>query len=148
MYKDTVTIFNRYESKMLGTFTWYPHILRNVDLNVDKGANIEKTGLASADKAKLHIKYHLRDGKKMIGDSEYLQPKEWDNQTNDSYSQTITFTEGEDFFLLGEYPETPINDDDYREGFYSYINSKRDDVFKITTVGMYSLIPHFEIGGA
>ena len=40
-----------------------------------------------------------------------------------------------------------INDEDYAEGFYSYMNRNYDGVFAVTNTAMYSLIPHFEIGG-
>ena len=35
MYKDTVTIFNRYVDSM-GNTMWFPHILTNVNFNSDK----------------------------------------------------------------------------------------------------------------
>lgn len=150
MYQNTVTIFNRYESQ--DKIFWYPHVLQGVDLIIDKGANIAKTGLESADTAKLHIKYHLVGGNKMVGRFSWLPPKEWDGQTNDMLSKTITFTEGEDFFWEGEYSENMIDDDEYQglkySGFYDYMNKRYDNVFLITTVGgPYTLIPHFEIGG-
>lgn len=143
MYNTTVTVFNRYKSKQLGT-TWYPHVLHGCYFNADKGANIAKTGLDNADTAKLHVQV---SGDK-IGKLKYLPPKEWDGQPNDMYMTTVTFSEGEDFFVLGEFDETPVNDADYNEGFYQYMNDQYDDVYKITTVGRYKLIPHFEIGGA
>ena len=143
MYNETVTIFNRYKSKQIG-ITWYPHVLHGCDFHSDKGANIEKTGLENADSAKLHVKY----SGDMIGNLRYFTPKEWDKQPNDMYREIITFSEGEDFFMLGEYDETPVNDGDYNEGFFQYMNDTYDDVYKITTVGKYQLIPHFEIGGA
>ena len=150
MYQNTVTIFNRYESQ--GQYIWYPHVIKNADLVIDKGANIVKTGLESADSAKLHIKYHILDGKKMVGRSLWLPSKEWDNQTNDKLLASITFTEGQDFFWEGEYSENAVNDVDYQtlkyNGFYDYMNQRYDNVFLITTVGgPYTLIPHFEIGG-
>ena len=143
MYNKTVTVFNRYKSKQLG-ITWYPHVLHGCYFNADKGANVEKTGLENADSAKLHVPY-LGD---MIGELKYLTPKEWDKQPNDEYMHTITFSEGEDFFALGEFPETAVNESDYPEGFFQYMNQNYDDVYKITTVGKYTVIPHFEIGGA
>ena len=148
MYNDTVTVFNLYRSKQLGTATWYPHVISGCYLNIDKGANIQKTGLENADTAKLHVSYHFRDGKKMVGELEYKEPKEWDAQTNDEYANTITFTDGEDFFVVGDFSGEPINDDDIRGGLFQYMNSNYDNVFRITTVGMYKTIPHFEIGGA
>ena len=151
MYDKTVTVFNKYEDQT-GEIYWYPHVLSGVDLIVDKAANIAKTGLDSADTAKLHIKYHIADGKKMVGNLPWLPPKEWEQQPNDELPKSITFDSG-DFFLEGEYDESPVLDSDYANrvdgGFYDYINKRRDNVFLITNVGgPYTLIPHFEIGGA
>ena len=144
MYDKTVTVFNKYEDQ-IGEIYWYPHVLSGVDLIVDKAANIAKTGLDSADTAKLHIKYHIADGKKIVGNLPWLPPKEWERQPNDELSESITFDSG-DFFMEGE-------DSDYTDrvngGFYDYINKRHDYVFLITNVGgPYTLIPHFEIGGA
>ncbi len=52
--------------------------------------------------------------------------------------------------MEGEYPETVIADEDYTSRtnkgfFYDYLNKKMDNVFLITSVGSYTLIPHFEI---
>lgn len=152
MYNDTVTIFCRYQSK-LGDM-WYPFVLHNVDVNTDKASIIAKYGTDASDNAQLHIKYQFRDGAKMIGDKKWLPPKEWDRQTNDQLSDTITFTGGEnfDFFWIGEWTgDIPIADDDpqwSRKGFFAEMNSRYDYVFAITSVGgPYSVIPHFEILG-
>lgn len=151
MYDKTVTVFNKYEDQT-GEIYWYPHVLSGVDLVVDKAANVAKTGLDSADAANLHVKYHISDGKKMVGTFPYFPPKEWEQQPNDELPKSITFDSG-DFFLEGEYDESPVLDSDYANrvggGFYDYINKRRDNVFLITNVGgPYTLIPHFEIGGA
>lgn len=148
MYTDTVTIFNKHKTAQ-GT-TWYPTVLHNVDVNTDKGANVAKTGLESADTAKLHVKYTLTDGTITISGKPYKGPKEWATQSDMGFPTSLTFTGGADFFVRGEYAETPISDADpaYKNGFYDYINKTRDDVYLITTVGgPYKLIPHFEIGG-
>lgn len=126
-------------------------MLSGVDLIIDKAANVAKTGLDSADTANLHVKYHTVDGTVMVGDKPYLPPKEWGKQPNDELEESITFASG-DFFMQGEYAETPILDSDYSDrvnsGFYNYMNKRHDYVFLITTVGgPYTLIPHFEIGG-
>lgn len=150
MYDKTVTVFNKYTDQNDNIY-WYPHVLSGVDLIVDKAANVAKTGLDSADTANLHVKYHIVDGTVMVADKPYLPPKEWEKQPNDDLSESITFASG-DFFMQGEYAETPILDSDYANrvdgGFYDYINKRHDYVFLITTVGgPYTLIPHFEIGG-
>lgn len=150
MYDKTVTVFNKYTDQT-GNIHWYPHVLHDVDLIIDKAANMAKTGLDSADTANLHVKYSLKDGKKMIGDKPYLPPEKWKEQPNDELANSITFASG-DFFVEGEYAEKSILDSDYANrvdgGFYDYLNKRRDYVFLITTVGgPYTLIPHFEIGG-
>lgn len=152
MYNDTVTLFNRYESRLGGT--WYPTILRGVNLLIDKAAIIAKYGPDSSDSAVLNVRYREVDGKKMVGDKIWLPPKEWDKQTNDSFAGSLTFTDGTefDFFMLGKWEggEDPVSDDDYQEGFYDYMNRSRDYVFAISSVGgpyHSSTIPHFEIMG-
>ena len=152
MYEKTVTIFNYYESATTGDAYWYPHVLSNVDLNTDRGAIIKKYGADTADNAQLHILYGTnQSGQKVIADRDsnaipWLPPKEWKNQTNDLLSETLTFSPEDDFFWEGEWDKGVVNDDDYRGGFYQYMNQSRDNVFKITSVGgPYSLIPHFEI---
>ena len=154
MHNAKITVFNRYYSKQLKAYTWYPHVLSGVYFNADKSANIAKTGLENADIAKLHVPYRIEDGRIFIGDLEYMTPKEWERQTNDSYATTVTFQEGQDFFILGGFAEEPIPDNDpifnqgTMTGLEDYMNRYFDDVYSITSVGKYTAIPHFEIGGA
>lgn len=148
MYTDTVTFFNKYVDEA-GDIYWYPHLLTNVDLNVDKAANVAKTGLDSADTANLHIKYRVIAGKRMIGNLLWLPPKEW--KTQGDLLKSITFAVG-DFFIAGEYTEEPVRNSEYENransGFYDYLNKHKDYVFLVTNVGgPYTIIPHFEIGG-
>lgn len=151
MYNKTVTVFNKYTDQT-GNIYWYPHVLFGVDLIIDKAANVAKTGLDSADTANLHVKYRIQDDKKIIGNFPWLPPREWERQTNDDLPKSITFDSG-DFFMEGEYAADPVKDSDYADrvngGFYDYMNKRYDYVFLITNVGgPYTLIPHFEIGGA
>lgn len=151
MYDKTVTVFNKYEDQT-GEIYWYPHVLSGVDLIADKAANVVKTGLDSADTAKLHVKYRIADDEKMIGKLRWIPPKEWEKQPNDDLPESITFDSG-DFFIEGEYSTDPVRDSDYayriNGGFYDYIKKRYDYAFLVTTVGgPYTLIPHFEIGGA
>ena len=148
LYSDTITLFNRYQSK-LGD-TWYPTVLHNVDLNVDKAAISAKYGENSADSAKLHIKYQRQGAGILVGGKPYLAPKEWDKQINDLLPATVTFTDGTDFdfFYTGDWgSEEPIADNDYTDGFYGYMNKNYDYVFAVSSVAMYTVIPHFEIMG-
>ena len=149
MYSETITLFNRYKSR-LGDM-WYPTVVKNANLLIDKAAIVAKYGSESNDNAILNVKYSVVDSVVMIADKPYFSPKEWENQTNDRLPDTLTFASGRDFdfFMLGEYPETtPILDDDYTDGFYNFVNDKYDYVFAITSVAKYSAIAHFEILGA
>lgn len=150
MYDKTVTVFNKYTDQT-GAIYWYPHVLSGVDLIIDKAANVVKTGLDSADTANLHIKYSVRDGKRMIGSLPWMPPLEWTQQEEDLLPKSITFSAG-DFFVEGEYSEKTVADKEYANridgGFYDYMNKRNDYVFLISNVGgPYTLIPHFEIGG-
>ncbi len=149
MYLDTITLFNKYESR-LGDM-WYPSVINGVNLNIDKAAIIAKYGAESKDAVVLNIRYVSLNDKKFIDGKLYLPPKEWENQTNDKLSESLTLASGNgaDFFLVGDYGVAgPIADDDYDNGFYDYMNKKYDHVFAITSVGEYTVIPHFEVLGA
>lgn len=148
MYKDTVTVFNRYVDSFKNTI-WHPHVLSRVNLIVDKAIIAEKYGEVSKDNAVLNVRYKKVNGVIIVGDKPYLPPKEWWNQTNDKLPETITFSNSGtnfDFFMLGDYGnEEPILDED--GDFYSEMQKRYDYVFAITSVAKYNVIPHFEITG-
>ena len=152
MYDKTVTVFNFYSSKTAGLSYWYPHILSCVDLITDHGAMLKKYGPDSTDNAALHIAYTPDGDKVTVQRSDgaavpWLPPKAWAAQVNDDLPGSITFGP-EDFFWQGEWTGGMVVDDDYRSGFCQYMNSNRDNVYKITSVGgPYTVIPHFEILG-
>ena len=148
MYSETITLFNRYHSR-LGDI-WYPHVLKNVDLNTDKASILAKYGAESKDSASLHVKYNLVDEKINIQGFPYLPPKTWAVQTSDKIAESITFNDDSnkfDFFILGEYESTePIEDDNYIEGFYNQMQKEKDFCYVITSVSSpYNVIKHFEI---
>lgn len=149
MYDKTITVFNKYVNQKDEVY-WYPTVVKGVQLIVDKSANIEKTGLDTADTATLHVMYKIADGKRVVSGKEHLEPKKWAKQINDTLGKTLTFASG-DFFMVGEYSEKMVSDEDYQSrsngGFYDHMNRNNDNVFLITNVGTYTLIPHFEIGG-
>ena len=136
-YNKTVTVYNRTVEELMEKETWYPTVLKNVRLLVTKGANVSKSGMGSADAARLHVKFELLPE----GTKEYLMPKAWQNSTEkESY---FTFTSGEDFFVEGD-----TSQEEQTEGFFAYMKEKYDNCFKITNVDTYELIPHLEVGGA
>ena len=150
MYTDTVTVFNKYEDQT--GISWYPRVISGCDLVTDRAANVAKTGLDTADTAKLHILYRTENGEKVINNNgaifKWLPPKKW--KTTEDKSGYITFQPG-DLILRGEYQEEVIQDSAYTSrvsnGFYEHLNKTEDDVYLITSVGgPYTVIKHFEIG--
>lgn len=147
MFTDVITVFNRYSSR--SGDMWYPTVIHGANLLIDKAAIKAKYGAESKDSAILNIDYQTVEGQIFVAGKPYLPPKEWERQTDDKFPESITFKSGEsfDFFMAGEYPEDPVADDDYTDGFYDHINASYDFVFSITSVAKYSAIPHFEIMG-
>lgn len=135
MYNDTVTIFNAYEDKKQAINRWYPTVLEGVELQINRGMTVTTDGNANDNTASLHIRNDL---------DKYLNPvafKKAEDRENH-------FTLGQkDFFVEGELDLIVIEEDDYPNGFFEYIKSEYDNVFKITTVERYKVIPHFEVGG-
>lgn len=150
MYSDTVTLFCRGHTD--SGDVWYPYILHDVDLNVDRGYIMKVYGADASDNASLHMRCagtgqsgHTIDGRS------YVLPKAWDDVAPEDKSGYITLQGGTNFgfFMVGDYgSEEPVSDDDYRMGFYQYMNSQHDGVYAITSVsGPFSLIPHLEVLG-
>lgn len=148
MYERNITLFNRYTSQT-GDL-WFPTVIKMVDLITDKASINARMGTDNQDSAKLHIRYIGTDGKVYVAGKEWLPAKEWAKKPNDEMVNYLTFKSGKDFdfFMAGEYPEDVVDDNDYSEGFYDYINSHYDEVYVISSASNpYSLIPHFEIMG-
>ena len=140
MYSETITLFNRYHSRT-GDI-WFPHVLHNVDLVVDKASVMQKYGAETTDKAILHVKY---DGDINIQGLTYLPSKEWYKLTNDELRSFITFNYDSnyfDFFILGDYGSMePITDRDFFEQM-----EEETECYAITSVSSpYRVIKHFEI---
>lgn len=149
MYKDTITLFNRKEGDEGDT--WYPTVLHNVHVNMDRAAIIAKYGAEASDNAVLHIRYRKDNEKIMVGEKQWLPPKTWEALLDQTGALTFTTGTRFDFFWFGDWEsEEPVNDSDYFSDtdFYTYMNRTHDYVFAVSSVGgPYSVIPHFEIMG-
>ena len=151
MYKDTVTLFNR-ERRSQGDI-WYPTILTDVNVNADRGAIVKVYGETSQDNAILNVHYYMSNGQRCVttpdGLKPWMQPKEW--QRSENKNESVTFTAGGafDFFWLGEWDGgSVIYDDNYGDmSFYDYMLANYDQVYATTSVGDFTVIPHFEITG-
>ena len=69
MFKDTITVFNRYIDS-LGTITWYPTVIYNVNVNIDKASIIAKYGAESRDSVVLNVPYKIIDRVKKVAEKE------------------------------------------------------------------------------
>ena len=133
----TVTLFNRSFNAETEEETYYPTLLEGVDLVETKGANVSKSGMNSADAAKLFV---------CIGDvnKTYMEPKAWDALTEDEKKNYITFHSTEDFFVKGEQAAVDLPETDA----YEWMRNNFDDVYKVTNIDKYEdILPHFEVGG-
>ena len=144
MYKDTVTLFCRKVGDRDTGDTWYPTILPNVNLMIDRASIVSRYGPESNDSAVLSVKY-IPDGKnKRVGKKLWKAPTEWENPETE-----ITFRSGNnfDFFWLGEWDGGAVSDRDYKGGFYQHMNQNHDFVFAVSSVSYLTMIPHFEVTG-
>ena len=144
MYKNTITLFNRYVSN--GAVKWKATVLRDVDLNADVGKMRQMYGENTTTTAKLHVKYTGAEDTPYIGTNVYKPPKAFAALA--SKDGAITFSSGDDFdfFVVGEETfVSDISDDDYTDGFYNAQNRQSDYCYAIQSVAKYSVIPHFEI---
>ena len=136
-YNKAVTVYNRTTEGLMEKETWYPTVLKDVRLLITKGENVSKSGMESADSAKLFIKTNNSS-------KEYKKPLEWQNLSAEDKAKAFTLTSGVDFFVEGDTSaEVPTESD-----FFSYMKEKYDNCFKVTNVDVFELIPHLEVGGA
>lgn len=133
MFKDIVTVFNYFNGK------WLPTVISGAELQYKSGINEKNSGVLSSDNALLFV--HIIGD--FIGDKKYLTPKAF-RKSYDT-GNCITFAEG-DFFVVGEFSQS-VNDEDYVDGYFSYMCEQCDYCYKITSVKRYKGIPHFEIRG-
>lgn len=133
----TVTLFNRSFNAETEEEIYYPTLIEGVDLVETKGANVSKSGMDSADAAKLFV--CIDDVNKT-----YMEPKAWDALTEDEKKNYITFHSTEDFFVKGNQTAVDLPETDA----YEWMRNNFDDVYKVTNIDKYEdILPHFEIGG-
>lgn len=136
-YNDTVTLFNRFYDPDTDETRYYPTLLENVNLVETKGANVTKSGLDSADAAKLFIDLDELSKK-------YMDPKAWDALPETEKPNYITFHPTDDFFIKGDQTSLELPG----SCVYEWAHDSMDSVYKVTTVDKYEdIMPHFEVGG-
>lgn len=143
MYKDTVTLFNRIDNS--GVVTWRPVVFALSDFNADRSAILAQYGENCADRSKWHIRVKAGlNGAIFAGTKRYVLPHAYTGA-----SGTFTLRSGNDFdfFALGDYSGADIADDGYLDGFYNAFNAAHDNVYVVSNVALYSVIPHIEVTG-
>ena len=136
-YNDMVTLFNRFYNPDTDETKYYPTLLENVNLVETKGANVTKSGMDSADAAKLFIDLGALPKK-------YMDPKAWDSLPEAEKTNYITFHPTDDFFIKGDQTSLELP----KSCVYEWAHDSMDSVYKVTTVDKYEdIMPHFEVGG-
>ena len=149
MYDKTVTLFSR---KSDGSdIVWYATVIPKTSFNVNVA---EMTGGNAREYTTDVAKWVIRvkpdaNGDIFINGKQYLLPNAW-NATDEptsffSLKSGLDF----DFFVLGDYEEFDgVSDLSYMpNGFYQYMRKTYDHVYAIQAVALYTVLPHFEIGG-
>ena len=133
----TITLFNRSFNAETEEEKYYPTLLENVDIVETKGENVSKSGMESADAAKLFI--DLAEMPKP-----YIEPRAWTALSDEEKKKHITFTSAEDFFVKGNYADVKLPEN----GAYEWMRDNFDDVYKVKNIDKYEdILPHFEVGG-
>lgn len=161
IYSQTITLFNRIPGKNGDPTMWIPTVIDGVHLSFTKSSSWNDHGGSTSDDVKLNVRYkpsgddalvrcRISAEDETVCFKKWYEPKSWRKQPDPYDCLTFSFGENDDFdfFIEGVFDEfdLPISDQNFeRRGFYNYMNAEYDNVFVITSVSKYSLIPHFEI---
>lgn len=141
--KTAVTFFHRID-KSDGTEEWYAHVVGGCYVTASDEAAQGLTGLRDADRVTVSVPFEYQSSKLMVGGLEY---KDWRTYDAQAVKSGITFREGKDAFVVGAlYSINPMAYSEGRESFLDWLR-KSHEVYTLTAVKQYGLIPHFEIGG-
>jgi len=147
MYDDTITMFNLYPSR--AGDLWIPTTLNEVDLQINKATIKKVYGENSNDNALCHIRYHKELDDIIINDKVYVEPKEWTAKLTDELEAFITFSPNNCFIFKGLWDKGIVDDTEYQkgkyDGFLDYMKITQDNVYVVTSVNQYKVIPHYEL---
>ena len=135
LYTKTVTIWNRLRGGTWEREQWFPTVITNARLIISKGNNVLKSGLETADTARLHISDSIS-----VPDKPYVDPITWKNSPATHY--TLESEEGS-FFTEGDTSA----EDTTESGFFERIEQTYPACFRISKVDRFEVIPHFEVFG-
>lgn len=139
-YNKTVTIWNKYTDGLWEMEYWIPTVIQNVRLLVSQGNNVQNSGNAAADSARLHI-----DDLISVPSKTYVPPADWKRLPEDEKGNFFTLeSENDSFFVEGD---TTSEDASLQENFFEYMKVNYSNCFKISSVDRFDIIPHFEVWG-
>lgn len=143
MYHNTITLFNYHKA----TGKWYPSVISDVDLIVNKASKVAIDGVNNSDTVDIII--HCTKDRVITtseGAKSYTGVKDY--AKSNSPNTHITFAPEQDFIYEGEWPDlSAITDDEYESGLYHAMNDTYDGVYLVSSAAYFDLLPHFEIGG-
>lgn len=139
-YCKTVTIWNKCIDGLWEKEVWIPTVIENVCLLASRGNNIQNSGNAAADSARLHISDALSDSQK-----KYMPYAEWITLADSERESYYTLeSENNSFFVEGDSSK---EDPSVQVNFFEYMKENYGNCFRITSVDRFEVIPHFEVWG-
>lgn len=139
-YNKTVTIWNKDVDGIWEKESWLPTVIENVRLLVSRGNNIQNSGNAAADSARLHISDEIS-----VPAKPYLPRTEWEKLPLEEKSRYFTLgSENDSFFVEGN---TSLLEAAAQDNFFAYVKANYPNCFKISNVDRFEIIPHFEVWG-
>ena len=139
-YCKTVTIWNKCIDGLWEKEVWIPTVIKNVRLLVSRGNNIQNSGNAAADSARLHISDTVSKSQK-----KYMSYAEWTAlSTSERESYYTLESENNSFFVEGDSSK---EDASAQTNFFEYMKESYANCFRITSVDRFEVIPHFEVWG-
>lgn len=161
LYAQTITLFNRKPGQKGDDTVWIPTVIEGVHLIINRASSWDSRGGRAQDNATLNIRYQKSDSDVLVKCKDafgqgadfykkWYEPKAWKKLASPDNVITFSFGDNEDFdfFVEGTHAEfgPAIKDSDFqRKSFYWYMNNEYDNVFAISSVSRFSLIPHFTI---
>ena len=152
-YVDSVVIYNRYINQTMdGAEQYFGTRIDNVRVEFTQEQNQNKSGSQDVSVCLLKIQNDSTLPKP------YKVPELWNDLTTDEMLQNFTLSTDGDFFVLVKKKglnldiDAPIGMQDssspeYDGGFYEYMKSKYSYVYQMSSFAVFSLIPHFQVGG-
>lgn len=143
MYDTTLTLFNYHKATNL----WYTTVFHGADVIATHGADSSVQGIQNKDAVDIIIRTNaLQIAVTPTGAKQYLRPKEY--AVCGTPENSFTFTPQTDFIVVGDCGVKEPLEEGEDCGLYHRMNDTHDEVYLIQTAAYYSLLPHFEIGGA